>query len=270
MRKRVGILAAVVALVVGGVGLVAMLMLNAFVLDEYDAYGEVPVPGSSNLHLPAGGVTVSFHTMVTGSPSSGFPIPDLKFSINPPQGVEKPQVTESVGGTTTINSDTHVQVWVLHIPQEGTYEIVTDGNVNGYINPRLAFGHGSSYGWLTWVFGGILALGVVELVIALLWSAAHARRDPAPRRAGMEQWRSPELHTQRSGRATRAASPAGRTARFGRPDRCRIRERKAPNPQGLMPARHPFVVMHYLVTDGGGVAVAGVDDGVAGQLAQLL
>jgi hypothetical protein len=175
MRKRVGILAAVVALVVGGVGLVAMLMLNAFVLDEYDAYGEVPVPGSSNLHLPAGGVTVSFHTMVTGSPSSGFPIPDLKFSINPPQGVEKPQVTESVGGTTTINSDTHVQVWVLHIPQEGTYEIVTDGNVNGYINPRLAFGHGSSYGWLTWVFGGILALGVVELVIALLWSARSAK-----------------------------------------------------------------------------------------------
>jgi hypothetical protein len=175
MRKRVGILAAVVALVVGGVGLVAMLMLNAFVLDEYDAYGEVPVPGSSNLHLPAGGVTVSFHTMVTGSPSSGFPIPDLKFSINPPQGVEKPQVTESVGGTTTINSDTHVQVWVLHIPQEGTYEIVTDGNVNGYINPRLAFGHGSSYGWLTWVFGGILALGVVELVIVLLWSARSAK-----------------------------------------------------------------------------------------------
>jgi hypothetical protein len=179
MRKRVGpriaIVSAVVALVVGGVGLVGMLMLNAFVLDEYDAYGEVPVPGSSSLHLPAGEVTVSFHTMVTGSPSSGFPIPDLKFSINPPQGVAKPQVTESIGGTTTINSDTHVQVWVLQIPQEGTYDIITDGNVNGYINPRLAFGHGSSYGWLTWVFGGILALGVVELVIALLWSARSAK-----------------------------------------------------------------------------------------------
>jgi len=179
MRKRVGpriaIFSAVISLVVGGVGLVAMLMLNAFVLDEYDAYGEEPVPGSTSLQLPAGEVTVSFHTMVTGSPSSGFPIPELKFSIDPPQGVAKPEVIESVGGTTTVNSDTHVQVWLLQVPQEGTYDIATDGNVNGYINPRLAFGHGSSFGWLTWVFGGILALGVVELVVALFWSARSAK-----------------------------------------------------------------------------------------------
>jgi len=152
-----------------------MLILNAFVLDEFDAYGEVAVPGSTSLHLPAGEVTVSFHTMVTGSPSSGFPIPDLKFSITPQHGGAKPQVTESVGGTTTVNSDTHVQVWQLQVPQEGTYDVVTDGNVNGYIDPRLAFGHGSSYGWLTWLFGGILALGVVELVVGLFWSARSAK-----------------------------------------------------------------------------------------------
>src|SRR5690242_10916430 len=179
MRKRAGpriaMLSAVVALVVGGVGLIAMLMLNAFVLDEYDAYGEVPVPGSTSLHLPAGEMTVSFHTMVTGSPSSGFPIPDLKFSITPQHGGAKPEVTESVGGTTTVNSDTHVQVWLLQVPQEGDYDVVTDGNVNGYIDPRLAFGHGSSYGWLTWLFGGILALGVVELVVGLFWSARSAK-----------------------------------------------------------------------------------------------
>jgi hypothetical protein len=179
MRKpagpRIAMFSAVLMLLAGGVGLIAMLVLNAFVLDEYDAYGEVPVPGSTSLHLPAGQVTVSFHTMVTGSPSSGFPIPDLKFSITPPQGVAKPQVTESVGGTTTVNSDTHVQVWLVQIPQEGTYDIVTDGNVNGYISPRLAFGHGSSYGWLTWVFGGLLALGVVELIMAWFWSARSAK-----------------------------------------------------------------------------------------------
>jgi hypothetical protein len=179
MRKRVApriaMFSAVVALVVGGVGLIAMLILNAFVLDEYDAYGEVPVPGSTSLHLPAGEMTVSFHTMVTGSPSSGFPIPDLKFSITAQQGGAKPEVTESVGGTTTVNSDTHVQVWLVQVPQDGTYDIVTDGNVNGYISPRLAFGHGSSYGWLTWLFGGILALGAVELVMALFWSARSAK-----------------------------------------------------------------------------------------------
>lgn len=179
MRNRTGpriaIFSAVLTLVVGGIGLIASLILNAFVLDEYDAYGEVALPGSTSLQLPAGEVTVSFHTMVTGSPSSGFPIPDLKFSITPPQGVAKPQVVESVGGTTTVNSDTHVQVWLVQIPQEGTYDVVTDGNVNGYISPRLAFGHGSSYGWLTWVFGGLLALGIVELVVALFWSARSAK-----------------------------------------------------------------------------------------------
>ncbi|MFG1932173.1 SHOCT domain-containing protein [Mycobacterium sp. NPDC048908] len=173
---RLAIFSAVLTLVIGAVGLIATLILNAFVLDDYDAYGEVPIPGSSSLQLPSGEVTVSFHTKVAGSPSSGFPIPDLKFSINPPQGVEKPQVIESVGGTTTVNSDTHVQVWLIQIPQQGIYDVVTDGNVNGYISPRLAFGHGTSYGWLSWVFGGLLALGIVELVAALLWSTRSAKK----------------------------------------------------------------------------------------------
>jgi hypothetical protein len=179
---RIAITSAILTLVIAGVGLVATLILNAFVLDEYDAYGEVPIPGSTSLHLPAGEVTVSFHTMVTGSPSIGFPIPDLKFTITPPAAVPKPEVTDSVGGTTTVNSNTHVQVWVVEIPTEGTYDVVADGNVNGYISPRLAFGHGSSYGWLTWVFGGLLAVGVVELVAALFWCArsTKAARPLAP------------------------------------------------------------------------------------------
>ncbi len=45
------------------------LMLNAFVFDGYDAYGEVPIPGSSSLHLPDGEVTVSFHTVISGRPT---------------------------------------------------------------------------------------------------------------------------------------------------------------------------------------------------------
>ena len=173
---RFAILSAVLTLVIAIVGFIASLILNAFVLDAYDAFGEVSIPGSTSLHLPAGEVTVSFHTMVTGSPSSGFPLPDLKFNVTPPVGVPNPEVTESISGTTTVNSDTHVQVWVMQVAQEGTYDIVTDGNVNGYINPRLAFGHGSSYGWVTWVFGGLLALGVVELAAALMWSATSAKR----------------------------------------------------------------------------------------------
>ena len=55
-----------------------------------------------------------------------------------------------------------------------TYDITTDGNVNGYISPRLAFGHGSSYGWLPWVFGGLFAMGLLELFAALgAWLGTH-------------------------------------------------------------------------------------------------
>lgn len=208
---RIAIIVAVLSMVAAGVGFVAMLILNAFVLDEYDAYGEVPIPGSTSLHLPAGEATVSFHTMVTGSPSSGFPIPDLQFSITPPAGVPKPQVTESVGGTTTVNSDTHVQVWVVQIPQDGTYDIVADGNVNGYINPRLAFGHGSSYGWLTWVFGGLLALGVMELVVALLWSARSAK---AARPLAPEEMMSLNEPTGTSGTASPSYVPSDQGVRL--------------------------------------------------------
>ncbi len=173
---RIAVTGAILTLVAAVVGFIATLILNAFVLDAYDAYGEVTIPGSTSLHLPAGEVTVSFHTAVTGSPSSGFPIPDLKFNVTPPAGVPKPEVTESIGGTTTVNSDTHVRVWVMRVAKEGTYDIETDGAVNGYISPRLAFGHGSSYGWLPWAFGGLFVLGLVELFAAMFWSAKSAKR----------------------------------------------------------------------------------------------
>src|SRR5215470_15250736 len=122
MRRRSGprnaILLAILTLVTASVGLVATLILNAFVFVEFDAYGEVPIPGTTSLHLPAGEATVSFHTMVTGHPSSGFPIPDLQFSITPPAGVPNPQVIESVGSTTTGNRDTRARVWLVQVHQE--------------------------------------------------------------------------------------------------------------------------------------------------------
>jgi len=173
---RIAITVAVVSMVASIIGLLASIILNAFVLDEYDAYGEVPVPGSRSLHLPAGEVTVSFHTAITGSAVGGLPIPDLKMGIDPPRGVPEPKVTESIGGTTTVNSDAHVRIWVVQIPEDGTYTVRTDGNIGGYISPRLAFGHGSTYGWLWWLFGGLLALSIVELIAALIWSAKAGKK----------------------------------------------------------------------------------------------
>jgi hypothetical protein len=177
---RIFILASVLTLVVALVGFIVTLVLNAFVLDKYNAYGEVPIPGSSSLHLPAGEATVSFHTLTIGSPSGGgLPVPPLGLTVVPPEGIPEPRVTESWGTTTTVNNDARIRVWVVQIPAEGTYDITTDGEVNGYINPQLAFGHGSSYGWLAWAFGGLFVVGLLELTASIVWAVRRGKR-PSP------------------------------------------------------------------------------------------
>jgi hypothetical protein len=174
--SRISVVSAILALVIGGGGLIASLILNAFVFDKFDAYGEVPIPGSTSLHLPAGEVNASFHTVITGQPSGGLPVPNLHLSIVSPKDLPEVSVNENFGTSTTVNNDARVRVWVLQVPQAGTYEISTDGDVGGYISPRLAFGHGSAYGWLTWVFGALLAVGAVALTASLVWSARSAKK----------------------------------------------------------------------------------------------
>jgi hypothetical protein len=161
-------------------GFIVTLVLNAFFLDDYDAYGEVPVPGSASLHLPAGEVTISLHTVIIGGPNGGgLPVPPLGVTIDPPSGVAQPAVTENFGSTTTVNNDAHVRVWVAQIPSEGSYNITTDGKVNGYIDPRLAFGHGSPIGPLVWVFVGLFVVGLIGLIVASKW-LGRVRRNAAP------------------------------------------------------------------------------------------
>ncbi len=181
---RIAVAAAVFTLVAGVVGLVVSLTLSALVFDEFDAYGEVPIPGSGSLHLPAGEVTISFHTAVTGSTSGGFPVPPLRIGITPPEGVPDPVLTESSGSVTSVNSDVRVRVWVAQIAEDAVYDIQTGGDVNGYITPALAFGRDSSPGWAPWVFGGLIAAGIVELAAALAW-LGRSRRRPQPLRAAI-------------------------------------------------------------------------------------
>ncbi len=167
-------------MVISLIGFVVTLILNAFVLDKYDAYGEVPIPGSASLQLPAGEATISFHTQIIGTTSGGgLPVPNLGMDIDPPPGVAKPVVTESFGSTTTVNSDSRVRVWVVQIPEAGTYTIRTQGDVSAYISPRLAFGHSSSYGMLPWIFAAVFAIAVLDLIISLIWLSRLARR-PVP------------------------------------------------------------------------------------------
>jgi Short C-terminal domain len=85
-------------------------------------------------------------------------------------------VTENLGTTTTVNNDIRRRVWIAHVPAEGIYHVVTDGQVSAFINPTLAFGHGSSLGYLPWVFVALFALGLLDMVIALVWSSRLKRR----------------------------------------------------------------------------------------------
>lgn len=175
---RVLTVIAVLTMVASVIGFVVTLILNAFVLDEYDAYGEVSIPGSGSIELPEGEATISFHTIVIGGGGSGLPVPELSINIVPPEGVDDPVLTEDFGTSTFVNNDARVRVWIAQIPAAGTYQITTDGNVGAFLNPSLAFGHGTEYGWVTWLFVGIFGFAVVDLIIARVWAASVKRKDP--------------------------------------------------------------------------------------------
>jgi hypothetical protein len=169
---------AVLTMIVSGIGFIVMMVANAFFLDEYDKYGEVPIPGSSSLHLDAGDVTVTFHTVLIGGSGSGLPVPPLKYRITGPGGVDV-ELTEDYGSTTTINNDARVRIGYLHVPTTGNYDISLDGNVSAYLNPGLAFGQNSSYGNVPWILAAVFVFGVFDLIIARVWAAKAARR-PMP------------------------------------------------------------------------------------------
>jgi hypothetical protein len=109
--------------------------------NAYKAYGEVPIPGNKTLHLPAGQLAIYFHVQTASGGFGRLTIPDLKFNLDPPAGVADPEVTESIGGTTTIiDNESRRRVWIAQIPQDGDYRISTDGKVGAFIWARLAFG----------------------------------------------------------------------------------------------------------------------------------
>jgi len=178
--SRILMASGIFMMIIGAIGFFVTMMLNAFVLDDFDAYGEVPIPGSGQVQLPAGQAQISFHTSVTGSPSSGFPLPALRLNIVPPDGVADPVLTEDHSGVTTVNSDTHIRVWFAEIPAAGTYTVHTDGQVNGYINPRLAFGKDSGPAYLPWVFGAVFGLGLVDLIVSLVLAMRRRTTPSAP------------------------------------------------------------------------------------------
>ena len=175
----------VLTLVVAVVGFIVTVVLNAFVLDKYDAYGEVPIPGSSSLHLPAGEATVSFHTQTVGSPSGGgLPVPPLGLTITPPEGIPQPQSPRTRApqrqSTTTSTSGSG---WCRSPPRAPTTSpptarstaTSTRGWRSGTTRQRL----------LAWVFGGLFVVGLLELTASIVYAVKSGkRRRPRPRSPG--------------------------------------------------------------------------------------
>jgi hypothetical protein len=165
VRTRLAI-ASGVLLIVSVIGLVVSDALNEFVFDKFDAYGEVPIPGTRTPHLPAGDVTVSFnasHIADVGLPD------DLEMTITPPSGVAEPTVTQ--------DSRRNQTSWrVAHIAQAGDYTITTNGKVADYDSPRLSFGHPSRFEFLDTLFGALTGVMATALGIGvLLWVLKFVR-----------------------------------------------------------------------------------------------
>lgn len=181
-RPRIAVTLAILTAVLGAVGFVVTLVLNAVVYDEFDAYGEVAIPGSGRFVLPAGEATISFRTVVPGGldDDDSLPVPPLQLTIRPPDGIPEPVVTETLRSVTAINSDVRVRVWVAQVGQEAVYDIATRGEVGGYRDPRLAFGRDTSVGWAPWAFGAVFAVGLLWLAAALTWSARTGRQPRRP------------------------------------------------------------------------------------------
>jgi hypothetical protein len=172
---RILTLVAVLTMVAAGIGFVVTMVVGAFSSD-YATYGEVPIPGTKTVHLPAGQATVTFHTILVGGSGNSLPVPPLSYRITGPGGVDL-QLTEDYGGTTTVNNDARVRIGFLQVPTEGDYDVELSGNVSAYLNPSVAFGHDSGYGTLPWILGAIFVFGLVDLIVARIWASRARRSD---------------------------------------------------------------------------------------------
>lgn len=149
--------------------------------EEYGVYGDVPIPGSGSVYLSAGEVVVSFH--IDGHRGSGMTVPPLTMDVTPPPGVRDPGVKEDLGSTVSNNGDAHRRVWLMQVPAEGGYQITTSGPVDGYENPRLAFGRVNPVDGLLWVFVAISVV-FVDLAIAAWWLRHRSRERERPTSVG--------------------------------------------------------------------------------------
>jgi hypothetical protein len=123
--------AAFAALVLAALGVLPFLIFE-------DPYGDVPIPGSATVHLPAGEVDV---TLRTAGPAGDVSVPPLSIRISGPDGTTRPEVIESPRWQhANAQSGMLVRVWVVRIAQDGDYRVEVEGEVYGPYQPPLTFG----------------------------------------------------------------------------------------------------------------------------------
>lgn len=163
------VVAVIAALSIGG--LITTVAVSAF-LDKFDAYGEVPIPGTSTVYLPSGEVSADFHVR---SSHSSTAVPPLHINIAPPPGGKDPEFKDDLGASVSNSNDVHRRVWLIQVPTEGGYRVEVDGPVGDFTEPRLAFGRtSSSIDGLVWVFTAFSVVSV-DLLVALWWLRRRGR-----------------------------------------------------------------------------------------------
>lgn len=173
---RTAIIVSVIALVIGVLGIIVSVMVNAFVIADDDAYGEVPIPGSASLELPAGDVDIAYRATTLTVGGKGVMVPPIQLAITPPTGVATPLITDSMSSSSKTNREVTVRVFTAHIKQAGSYRIDAKASVFASQNPRLVFGHSSPYYWVMWPFIGLTVLAAVALGLSIWWSLRSGKR----------------------------------------------------------------------------------------------
>ncbi|MGI9126152.1 MAG: SHOCT domain-containing protein [Mycobacterium sp.] len=173
-RRIVSILVGILAVFsIGGLITTAVIGVSG---DKYNDYGEIPIPGSGVIALPAGEVTVNFHADRRGK---GLAVPPLHMNIEPPSGAPDPKVNDELGGSVTVNDEIHRQVWVMQVDQPGKYQVSIAGPVGDVANPRLAFGRTTRVEGPLWIFAALSMISV-DLGIALWWLGRRQATAPKP------------------------------------------------------------------------------------------